>query len=243
MNETDRSGQGLAPSLWRSETLRLYSRFQTEFVEAFDLCPWAKRARLDGHVEVEVCLDPELRVQSVLDQLDVWVAKAETEIGILIFPACTIARDELERFATACMAADSRRLELRSADFVLAAFHPDAQLVLDPAERMVPFLRRTPDPTLQFVRSRALERVRRGESTGTQFIDPSKLDLSQLKFAPERSLRDRIMDANRATFAAVGVPEICGILDTIFADHSSTRAGLPPLLPALGVHVALEQDG
>lgn len=214
---------------WVTETLRLYARYQTEFVEAFDLCPWAKRARLDGHVDVQVCLDQTLRVQAVLDQLDVWVASDATEIGILIFPACQIERDELERFATQCMAADAARLGLQSAEFVLAAFHPQAPLQLEPPERLVPFLRRSPDPTLQFVRTRALERVRRGENSGTQFVDPSTLDFSTLLKGPGPSLRERIMVANRDTFQRVGMSCVNDVLQAVLNDHLQARAQLPAL--------------
>lgn len=214
---------------WIAETLRLYTRYQTEFVEALDLCPWAKRARLDGHVDVQVCLDQQLHVQAVLDQLDVWVGSEVTEIGILIFPACRVERDELERFATQCMAADAARLGLQSAQFVLAAFHPQAPLHLEPPERLVPFLRRSPDPTLQFVRARALERVRRGESSGTQFVDPSTLDFSALLKGSGPSLRERIMAANRDTFQRVGVSAVNDVLDAVFSDHARVRAQLPAL--------------
>lgn len=214
---------------WVTETLRLYARYQTEFVEAFDLCPWAKRARLDGHVDVQVCLDQTLRVQAVLDQLDVWVANEATEIGILIFPACQVERDELERFATQCMAADAARLGLQSAEFVLAAFHPQAPLQLEPPERLVPFLRRSPDPTLQFVRTRALQRVRRGETSGTQFVDPSTLDLSVLLKGSGPSLRERIMAANRDTFQRVGVAVVNDALEAVLHDHLQARAQLPAL--------------
>lgn len=217
---------------WVTETLRLYARYQTEFVEAFDLCPWAKRARLDGHVDVQVCLDQTLRVKAVLDQLDVWVASDATEIGILIFPACQIERDELERFATQCMAADAARLGLQSAEFVLAAFHPQAPLQLEPPERLVPFLRRSPDPTLQFVRTRALERVRRGENSGTQFVDPSTLDFSTLLKGPGPSLRERIMVANRDTFQRVGMACVNDVLQAVLNDHRQARAQLPALVQA-----------
>jgi hypothetical protein len=230
VNASDESSQEQAiRQRWIDETLRLYTRYQTEFVEAFDLCPWAKRARLDGQVQVCVCLDDGLNVEAALSQLDTWVANDAIEIGILIFPACSVERDEIERFATRCMAADAARLGLQSPQFVLAAFHPAAPLVLDPAERLVPFLRRSPDPTLQFVRARALQRVRRGETTGTQFVDPSSLDFANLWKPSGPSLRERIMAANRDTFLRVGTPEVNRVLDAVLEDHRCSRAQLPAL--------------
>jgi hypothetical protein len=218
-----------ARHLWITETLRLYARFQMEFVEAFDFCPWAKRARLDGHVKVDVCLDLQLNPEPVLAHIDACIAEAEIEIGILIFPRSVVDRETLERFATRCMALDSQRLGLQSAQFVLAAFHPDAPLVLDPPDRLVPFLRRSPDPTLQFVRTRALERVRRGESSGTQFVDLSTLDFTKLAPSAGPSLRERIMSANRDTIQRTGSQEVNEVLASLLQDKQETRARLPEL--------------
>ena len=40
------------------EARRIYLRYAEEFVERFDLCPWAAKARRDGHVEVRVVTAP-----------------------------------------------------------------------------------------------------------------------------------------------------------------------------------------
>ena len=36
------------------EAKRLHERYSVEFVEDFNLCPWAARARKDGHTDVRV---------------------------------------------------------------------------------------------------------------------------------------------------------------------------------------------
>ncbi|HEX2730466.1 MAG TPA: DUF1415 family protein [Polyangiaceae bacterium] len=215
---------------WNQQALRLYRRYQLEVVEAFDLCPWAKRARLDGTVREVVCLDLDACSDSVLGIIDEWLKLPELEIGLVLFPRLEIEREAFERFASRCLAADAARKPLASTEFVLAAFHPDGPLSLESPERLIPYLRRTPDPTLQFVRVSALERVRRGEANGTQFIDLSNLDLTTLdprSWLPssEPSLRERIASTNHRTVCSA--PEaIARVLAELRRDREQTYTEL-----------------
>ena len=87
-------------------------------------------------------------------------AGPDAAIGLAIFPrvACTVGA--WESFA--------ERVRRTHADnpFLAAAFHPDYRApgetldaTLD-AARLVPFIRRTPDPTLQLVRASLVDRLR-----------------------------------------------------------------------------------
>jgi len=206
-----------------AETTRLYRRYQTEVVEAFNLCPWAKRAREDDRVVLWVCLESLPTGHTLLPILDQWERDDSVEIGIALFPNFAGDRRAFERLATDTMRADADRRHLHSAPFVLAAFHPQAPLSLDSAERLIPYLRRTPDPTLQVVRVSSLERVRNGETSGTQYVDPSQLDLTKLQVT--RPLRERIAEANLATVDQD--PErLAKVIDLIQSDHRSSRRRL-----------------
>jgi hypothetical protein len=57
------------------------------------------------------------------------------------------------------------------------AFHPDPPRELGDAHRAVPFTRRSPDPTLQFVRVGAVQAVR--GNSGDRYVDPAKLNPRQ----------------------------------------------------------------
>ena len=82
--------------------------------------------------------------------------------------------------------------------FAMAAFHPDAAADLDDPERLIPFLRRTPDPTIQLVRQEALERVRGRHPQGTAFVDP------QL-FSAQAFAQEEDADCNSDRHAQVGL--------------------------------------
>jgi hypothetical protein len=94
----------------------------------------------------------------------------------------------------------------------------------------VPFIRRTPDPTIQLVRVSSLERVREGFSDGTQFVDLRAL--ATLGASPETTLplRDRIARANLKTVERLGPEEVERRLLSIREDRNRTYAELGALV-------------
>ena len=142
-----------------AEALRVNARYVEEVVIGWDLCPWAARAWLDGQVIQRVFTDAALDpapVAAFIDELD---ANPRAAIGLAIFPRVTCSIGAWDSFA-------ERVRRARAAHpFLAAAFHPDSRApheaangALD-AARLVPFIRRTPDPTLQLVRASLLERL------------------------------------------------------------------------------------
>lgn len=207
-----------------AEALRIYRRYQLEFVEALNLCPWAERARLDGHVAERVLLHSQDLVADSLQVIDDLTPMQDVEIGLIIFAGYRCARATFERQVAAFIDADRERARLTSPAFACAAFHPDASAVTSHAERLVPFLRRSPDPTIQLVRVTALERVRRGFSEGTHFFDPMQINLKQPPPKRELPLRERIAKANLQTVEQLGLPRAEAILSDIFADRDASYA-------------------
>jgi hypothetical protein len=128
--------------------LRLLDRYLVEVVETYDLCPWARPARLNGELAVDV-----LWGQPTLAN---WVATAEallTRRGVLV--AMVIAPE-----LTAPLTPIRNRVAASIKTAGVADFHPDATLDLATPARLVPFLRKSPDPLLQLVPLALLEAVR-----------------------------------------------------------------------------------
>lgn len=215
------------------EALRIYRRYQLEFVEALNLCPWAERARLDGHVSEAVVLGFDDFVNETLAVMDDFAARPALEIGLVIFAGLRVSRAQFEQWVAATVEADRQRHTLTSPTFALAAFHPDAQAVMSHAERLIPFLRRSPDPTIQLVRTSSLERVREGSVEGTSFVDPAALDFSMPPPKRQRPLRERIAGANLKTIERLGLEQTEAILQDIFADRDRSYRALG-LWPATG---------
>lgn len=144
------------------EALRVNARYVEEVVIGWDLCPWAARAWQDGQVAQRVFAEAALDAAPVAAFIDELVAKPHAAIGLAIFPRVDCAIGAWERFA------EQVRRAKPGAPFLIAAFHPDyraADGALD-AARLVPLIRRTPDPTLQLVRASLIDRLGGDVSSG-----------------------------------------------------------------------------
>jgi hypothetical protein len=109
----------------------------------------------------------------------------------------------------------------------MEGFHPDAECDLGSAGRLVPFLRRTPFPTVQLTRLSALTRVRRSAPSGTAFVDPSSPALLALLSRPSpEPVSERIADDNLRTVRAVGMAAVERAIAAILRDRDDTLARL-----------------
>jgi hypothetical protein len=209
-------------SRWAAEAVRLYRRYEREIVDAHDFCPWASRVRRDGRLEEHVLLQQsDKEVEPSLAVID--ALPSGTDLALLLYPRLSLARDAFERFAARVRDASVIRHTASRGSFVFVAFHPDAESRIEEAERLIPFLRRTPDPTIQVLRSEVLDRVRAAASEGTQFVDPRAMGTWQPQ---PQSLRERIAEANLTTTLRIGLDTLAGQLDDIIHDRQETYRGL-----------------
>lgn len=229
MRDTKKAATAQLEERWQQEADRLHRRYVTEVVEACGLCPWAERARLQGRTRATVLLhEDDSGLEAAVVQLDQWVAERRVDIGFLIFPRVELSRVAFDGFVARLRSAEAQRRPPSEPAFVLAAFHPDAEADIDDADRLVPFLRRSPDPCVQAIRMSTLKRVRNGIPEGTQFIDVSRLDAAVDEGA-EPTLRERIARANRETVQQMGVDTFAARVEDIHRDRDRTYASLAHL--------------
>ena len=208
---------------WTTEALRLFRRYETEIVQRYGLCPWADPARRSGAMRERVLLQTDGTVRASLDALRALDEDAGVEVAVLIYPRIGLGLEGFERFVGAVRDADAKAHPLGRIPFAMAVFHPDARADTSGPERLIPFLRRTPDPTIQVVRSSVLERVRSGAPQGTSFVSLASLDFSA---TPQPPLRERIARSNLARVTAEGLAEVTRRLDAIRDDRAATYRGL-----------------
>ena len=167
-------------------------RYLREFVEALELCPFARRCRETGRLARRVLRgeQPAEATAAVVRELEA-TREDEVEVALLIFPEITSGVKAFDRFR------DEVRGWLRR--FYCVAFHPDLPMDLSDANRAVAFLRRSPDPTLQLVRISTLDRVRSGRPAGSFYVDPSKLSAEDLRSLESVSVSEQIARANLRT--------------------------------------------
>ena len=187
------------------EALRVYRRYALEVVEGFDLCPWAAYARRDGRVVEHVILaENQAEPAQSLAHLARLVNEPKTEIALFIYPDLELDRLGFESFVRTLRERDAARYPVGEIPFAMAAFHPDARADLGDADRLIPFLRRTPDPTILVVRQTGIERVRGNSHEGTAFFDLTTLGVAPMPQKEPLSLRQRIGQANLETTLEVG---------------------------------------
>jgi hypothetical protein len=211
--------------------IRIYERYAREVVERFDLCPWAERARHAGRVKLSVSFesDPANLGPSLADIVRLG-EDPEVEVGLLVYPRFRLNRRDFEHHLRLLRMADSERHEPGRAPFAMAAFHPEAEADLGHADRLVPFVRRSPDPTVQLVRKSVLDEVNRGGPTGTSFLDVHQLGPLRSPRAAEKreptSVRQWVAERNLATVERVRPEALEAIFSDIERDRATTYAAL-----------------
>jgi len=147
----------------RREALRLCDRYVQEVVVRFGLCPWAAPALRGGRVAREVVTAPSPTPEDCLPIVDGWQADARVSIGLLVLPRFAGTRGAFDAFAEKVRRLDrARSVGEAAGTFMVAAFHPEGLITFAGPHQLVSFLRRTPDPLLQFVRADALAAVKTG---------------------------------------------------------------------------------
>jgi hypothetical protein len=208
---------------WQRLTLevqRIHTRYHCEVVEAFALCPWAKEARSGGRVHMNVTFTTRADPRAALAAIDQSMSDAAVEIGMLIFPRLALDRLAFAHFVADVRALDEARSGRGEQRVALADFHPNAPADVTTPARLVPFLRRAPDPMIQSVRTETLARVRGEEGHGTRFVDPAAIDLMSLVTRPaQSSLAARVAEHNARSIERIGITRLETVIDDILADR------------------------
>lgn len=204
------------------QALRVYRRYQREVVEALNLCPWAERARLEGHVTERVLLQRNGDLTPSLRAIAELQGQPEIEIALLIFPQLPLELREFETFVAELRAADEQQWALGDVPFAAAAFHPRATRKSDAPQRLIPYIRRSPDPTIQLVRRSVLERMRQGPAEGTHFVDLANFSLEDLPRPDQRPLRERIAKNNAETLEGLSFERFDALIADILQDRDTS---------------------
>ena len=198
-------------------------RYVREFVEAFRLCPYAKRCRETGKLHRAVLLDEggvpgtpgfDTAVTALADAIARFelLSPDSIDVGLILLPALVpaLARGldgahAFERLVSAARERTEARHGGGDTPFYCVPFHPGFAEDLRNEHRAVRFIRRSPDPTVQLVRASVLRVVRDTVPGRPHFIDVSKLNAAELlAITVPFSVSDRIARANLHTLHREG---------------------------------------
>jgi len=210
-----------------SEALRLAERYAVEIVEAFGLCPWAREARQTGrfHRTVIGATTSAEVVALGAPQIEVLAQRADVDVAMLIFPRLDITQSELQRLVGKL---DTAHVQSAGTPIMsMAAFHPEARADLTTPDRLLPFLRRSPDSAIQLVRREALVRARKASDSGAEYVTGVRALSMMLGSAePTGSVSDAIANHNLRTVERVGVEALETVFQDIRADRARSYASL-----------------
>lgn len=135
-----------------AEVRRLLDRYLVEVVEAYNFCPWARQAREGGEIAVGVIWGRAPALAQWEATANELLARAATRVAMVVAPELAATPGELREIR--------ETIARRVAHAGVAEFHPDGALDLATPPRLVPFVRRSPDPMLQLVPLALLDSVR-----------------------------------------------------------------------------------
>lgn len=212
------------------EAIRLCQRYIDEVVLPFDLCPWAAPALRQQRVKIVVLSDlvdaPEQALERAAERGAALLAECAREprfeLVLLLYPRFELGRNDFDHLLRNLRAHHASAPER----FVMAAFHPVADLDTTTAERLVPFLRRSPDPMVQALRQDVWERIDPGRGTGTAFVSLDRFLSGQLDAPADCSPRERVAQTNLETVLSPRGRELMRAIDAIQEDRQRTYATL-----------------
>ncbi len=210
------------------EALRIAERYASEVVEALELCPWAKPSRLSGTLCRRVLLADKLGGEvhrQTLEVIEEFAADESLEVALVIFPLLEVDRISFRKFVSSLEAAHSEAHDGRNIPVGMAAFHSDAAADLRSPTKLIDFLRRSPDPTIQLVRLSSLAAARETSDEGSGYAGGiAALQAIRGGREPRQSITEKIAAANLATIESVGVARVEAILDDIARDRAKSYA-------------------
>lgn len=216
------------------EARRVLVRYVNEVVLELNLCPWARGSLSSEKVRIEpVCgkFFGLADARKAAHEAHLILERARTderiELVMIPFPRLEMGRVEFDEVLRAVRTLDCETT------FALAAFHPEGLPRMSSPNQAVAFLRRSPDPMIQAVRSSVLSSIEPGRGDGTQFVSVDEI-ASVLQSGPRESLRSRILSANFATLERVGRDRIESMMEEIFRDRATSYAALLGKEPAHG---------
>ena len=198
----------------RAEVLRIPGRDLDDVVERHDLCPWARGAREGGELAVAVLWGTPGE-DAWVDAARELLARPATRVAMVVAPELAVALPALRAIRD--------RVAARITGAGVAEFHPEAALDLATPARLVPFVRRAPDPLLQLVPLGLLDSVRAAPPVVDRARQAQALGGRDL--APPRDVAARIATANHATVSAAAA-SIVATLDDIARDRRDAYARL-----------------
>jgi hypothetical protein len=190
--------------------LDYHSRWVDNFIEGANWCPFARSSRLAGRTTLKAlsCAPALGDPLTHWDELPAWLLdfadSPDAEVMQVVVPRVMCTAADWEHRAKQ-MLDEFQALRGGRSVLALAAFHPQLMLRYETPPGLIPLLRRSPLPAIQFVRLDALARVKKGRDNADRFVSPGSPEFHALLLQPVReSISDAITRTNFDTIKTAG---------------------------------------
>ncbi len=204
---------------------RLLERYLIEVVEAWGLCPWAHLARVRGELAIDIHWGPGCEPAAACELARRGLSRPGARVIMLVFPELG---PELTGGVPAIEALRDA-VALRLPEAGVAAFGPHGGLDLSSPAKLVPLLRRSPDPMLQLVPFSILDELRT-QLTPPELGQQARV-LAGLAAPPAPSVIENIARRNHAVVSPDGADRLLRVLAELARDRAESY-------PAAGIRVA-----
>lgn len=182
-------------------------RYLLEFVEEHSFCPFSRGGRAQGQTARFVHYFSGSDISPLIDLMVQAAADPSLVVVQAILPMIEIDPEAWIRFCQQVTAAGNAHLGGDAEVFAVAALHPELTYNRANAFALVPLLRRSPDPTIQWVRLDGLEALYEGRSGETIFLDGCDvMPFMQKKHRPP--LFNRIAETNLRMAERLGIDRV-----------------------------------
>lgn len=198
------------------EALRVNDRYLFEFLERYAFCPYSRQGRAEGIVTRYVHHFSEHSVEPLIARMREIAADPKQVVAQVIFPLVEVGPEEWTRFCHRLTALGHGRM--RGPDVLaVAPLHPELSYSDLNDAALIPLFRRTPDPTIQWVRLDGLAKIYEDRGKGTAFVDIDAIE-AHLASESRPPLWDRIARTNAAMARRLTLPKVEQILADIVRD-------------------------
>ncbi len=189
--------------------LEANDRYLETFLEPHSFCPFSRGGRQRGQTLRVVHHADAPDVAPFLERLLAAADDPSRAVVQLIVPMIEVSPEAWSAFCHALTAAGNERLRAKTGQdvFAVAPLHPELPYRTVNPFALIPLFRRTPDPTIQWVRLDALEKLYAGRGGDTTYADPD--DLEGFLARPRKNpLFDRIAETNERMARRLGIAEV-----------------------------------
>jgi hypothetical protein len=202
--------------------LRANDRYLGEVIEAWSFCPFAREGRLAGSTAREVFRagaggreagagGDDADSRALLELLRAVAGRTQHAVTQVILPLVAVEPQAFIDFCHQLTAVGNAGLPQPA--LACAPLHPELEYGTGNPYQLVPLFRRSPDPTIQWVRLDGLEAIYAGRTSGTTCPTPEELErILREGPRPAVKLYDRVAETNAQMARRLGIPRIEAIL-------------------------------